>query len=70
MGKTGGNTNSDIAWPNDWPKFSKSRGEIDFYYRHTERHVPVGNFPIKLIVENRAGVATNTLHLEITKKDE
>ncbi|MBX7157295.1 MAG: Ig domain-containing protein [Verrucomicrobiae bacterium] len=70
VGKSGNATNSDIAWPEDWPEFNKNRGEIDFYYRETKRRIPVGTFPIKLIVENRAGIATNTLRLEITKKDE
>lgn len=68
-GKTGGNSN-EIAWPEDWPEFNASRGEIDFYYRETQRRIPVGTFPIKLIVHNRGGSVTNTLHLEITKKDE
>lgn len=70
VGKSGGNTNSDITWPDDWPEFNKAKSEIDFYYRETKRRVPVGTFSIKLIAENKGGIVTNILRLEITKKDE
>lgn len=70
VGKTGGNTNADIAWPEDWPEFKASKSEIDFHYRETKRRVPVGTFNIKLIAENQGGITTNILRLEITKKDE
>lgn len=60
----------DVAWPDDWPEFKRRRGVIDFYYRETKRRIPVGTFPITIIAHNKWGSVSNTLQLEITKKDE
>lgn len=69
VGQTG-TDGEPIPWPTNWPDFKSKRGEIDFHYRETHRHIPLGTFKIQIMAHNRGGSYSNTLELEITKKDE
>ena len=65
-----GTDDEPIPWPTNWPDFKSRRGEIDFHYRETRRRIPTGKFKIQITAFNKAGSVSNTLELEITKRDE